>query len=313
MSRVCLIVDEMHESIFALLAEAGWEVDYQPKITREEIRAILNKYDGLIIRSKTKVNEELVKGVSRLRFVGRAGAGLDNVDTQYLQSRNIKVLHAAEGNRTAVGEHTVGLLLALLRNIVSADQQVRNFSWLREQNRGMELSEKTVAIIGYGNMGQAFAKCISGFGCKVLAFDKYKTGFSDAYVSEASMNDIVEHADIVSLHVPLTPETQGMVNMVFLKKFKKKIVLLNTARGEIVPLHILAEAIQLKLIRGAALDVLENEKLETLSADQQKAFNYLSTQTNVIFTPHIAGWTFESHEKINVALAMKIKQLDNPL
>jgi D-3-phosphoglycerate dehydrogenase len=221
----------------------------------------------------------------------------------------IAVLHASEGNRDAVVEYTAGALLSLMRNIPRADSEVRNRVWEREGNRGEELMGKTVGIIGYGNMGQSFAKRISGFGCNVLAYDKYKTGYGDLYAKEVSMDMLFAEADILSLHIPLTPETRKMVDLSYLHRFKKKIILVNTARGEIVSLTDLAEAMQGNLVRGAVLDVLENEKLNTFSPAQKLAFDTLAEKTNVIFTPHIAGWTFESHVKINVALIQKIEAL----
>jgi D-3-phosphoglycerate dehydrogenase len=311
--RRCLVIDPMHESLFPMLEETGWEVAYHPKSTREEIKQMLPGFDGLIVRSKTNIDEDLLGDHPTIRFVGRAGAGLDNVDLPYLAARNIAVVHAAEGNRDAVGEYTVGALLALMRNIPRADAQVRNNEWLREVNRGEELMGKTVGIIGYGNMGQAFARKLIGFECKVLAFDKYKSGFSDAYCQEATMDEIFRSADILSLHVPLTAETRRMITPAYISQFAKPLILVNTARGELTSLPALADLLHKRVIRGAVLDVLENEKLDLLTPEQQTAFSFLTRQSNVIFTPHIAGWTFESHIKINVALVQKIKTLSSSL
>ena len=310
MSRKCLVVDPMHESLHSMLHAAGWEVDYHPAITRNEIRERHSGYQGMIIRSKTVVDRDLLGDNPTLRFIGRAGAGIDNLDLDFLQKKNIHVLHAAEGNRDAVGEFTVGILLSLLRNVPRAHQEVINGIWLRESNRGAEIMDKTISIIGFGNMGQAFAKRLSGFGCKILVYDKYKHGFTNELWKEADMREIFEHTDILSLHIPLTHETRGMVNTHYLSHFKKKIILLNTARGEIVPLSDLAESFSMGFVRGAALDVLENEKLNELTHVQREGFRNLISGGNVIFTPHIAGWTFESHIKINVALVEKIKSLD---
>lgn len=306
---VCLIIDSMHESLFGMLKEIGWDADYKPSITRDEIKKIHRGYDGLIVRSKTIIDGDLLGENPTVKFIGRAGAGLDNLDLEYLEGKKIHVLHASEGNRDAVGEYTVGALLSLLRNLPKSDQQVRQKIWDREGNRGEEIMDKTIGIIGYGNMGQSFAKRISGFGCNVLAYDKYKTNYSDQYAREVSMEKIFEEADILSLHIPLTAETRAMVNLEYLNRFKKKIILVNTARGEIVSITHLVEALKIKQVRGVALDVLENEKLDKLNALQQEAFDYICKQTNVILTPHIAGWTFESHVKINVALVTKIKTL----
>jgi D-3-phosphoglycerate dehydrogenase len=305
----CLIIDPMHDSLFAMLKDIGWETDYQPNITREEVRQRHNGYQGLIVRSKTTIDRDLLGANPSLKFIGRAGAGLDNLDLPYLLEKNIQVLHASEGNRDAVGEHAVGLLLGLLRNIVKADHEVKNFVWEREANRGLEIMDKTVGIIGYGNTGRAFAQRLSGFGCNVLAYDKYKANFSDAFCKEAELENILNEADILSLHIPLTGETRMLVDINYLKRFKKPIILINTARGEIVSLAAVVKAINEGFIRGAALDVIENEKLDRLTAEQREAFNSLREKSNVIFTPHIAGWTFESHVKINVALVQKISAL----
>ncbi|HTJ49039.1 MAG TPA: NAD(P)-dependent oxidoreductase [Cyclobacteriaceae bacterium] len=306
----CIIVDPMHDSLFAMLDEIGWEADYFPSITRDEIKEKHHGYDGLIVRSKTTIDRDLLGENPTVKFIGRAGAGIDNLDQDYLVEKKIAILPAAEGNRDAVGEHTVGMLLALLRHIPKGDDEVKMNVWDREGNRGVEIMGKTVGIIGYGNMGQAFAKRLSGFSCKVLAYDKYKSGFSDAFCEEVQMDRIFNEADIVSLHLPLTDETKMMVNLEYLNRYKKRIIILNTARGEILSLTDLAEAIEQRKVSGAALDVLENEKINKLTPEQTKAMHYLRDKPNVIFTPHIAGWTFESHVKINVALVEKIKQLD---
>ncbi len=309
MLKKVLVIDPMHESLRAMLEPLGWEVDYHPALTRNEIRDKHIGYLGLIVRSKTTIDQDLLGDHPTIRFVGRAGAGLDNVDLQYLAKKNIHVIHAAEGNRDAVGEFTVGILLALLRNIPRAHQEVINGIWLRESNRGEEIMSKTVGIVGFGNMGRAFAHRLMGFGCKILAYDKYKHGFTNEFCQEADMERLYAETDILSLHIPLTDETRGMVNAGYLSRFKKKIILLNTSRGEIVPLSELAESFDMGLLRGAALDVLENEKLNELTDIQREGFRNLVVGGNVIFTPHIAGWTFESHIKINVALVEKIKSL----
>lgn len=305
----CLIIDNMHESLFPMLNEIGVECIYKPTLTRDQIREAALEADGLIVRSKTKVDADLLGSSPRIKFVGRAGAGLDNLDLDFLQSKNIQVVHAAEGNRDAVAEHTIGLLISLLRHIPKANQEVRQGVWLREENRGEEIMEKTVGIIGYGNMGQAFAKRLSGFGCKVLAYDKYKLNYSDSFSEEASMTRIFDEVDILSLHIPLTSETKALVNESYLNQFKKNIMLLNTSRGEIVLQKDLLKALEKGIVKGAALDVLENEKISELSVEEQSILDSLKNYPNVIFTPHIAGWTFESHVKINVALVNKISAL----
>ena len=305
----CLVVDPMHQSLFTMLQPLGWQVDYHPNMTRADIREKHMGYQGMIIRSKTVVDRDLLGEEPTVRFIGRAGAGLDNLDLDFLASKNIAVIHAAEGNRDAVGEFSIGILLSLMRNIPRAHQEVINGIWLRESNRGSEIMGRTVSIIGFGNMGEAFARRLSGFGCKILVYDKYKRGLTTDLWEEADMQRIFSETDILSLHTPLTDETRSMVNTTYLSKFKKKIILINTARGEIVPLADLAESFSMGFVRAAALDVLENEKLNELTPVQREGFRNLVSGGNVIFTPHIAGWTVESHIKINVALVEKIKTL----
>lgn len=309
LSRQCLIIDPMHPSIFAMLQKIGWRgVDVSEKHI-EEVRKLLKNYEGLFVRTRTRVDKSLLGDAPMVKFVARAGAGLDNIDLDFLQQHGIQVLHASEGNRDAVSEYTVGALLSLLRNIPKADAEVRNSIWLREENRGEELMGKTIGLIGYGNMGQAFAKRLTGFQCTVLAYDKYKTHFSDNYANESTLQELFEKCDILSLHIPLTLETRDMVTESFLQQFVKPIVFINTSRGEMVRLSVLAWAVQSGKIRGTVLDVLENEQLATLLPNQQEAFNYLRARSNVLFTPHIAGWTYESHVKINEVLVQKLKTM----
>jgi D-3-phosphoglycerate dehydrogenase / 2-oxoglutarate reductase len=303
-----LIADEMHPSLLEMLQEQGWSSSYQPAISRTDLLRQLPAYDGLIIRSKTPVDEELLAPAPNLRFIARAGAGLDTIDLRYVQSRTIQLFHAGEGNRDAVAEHTVGMLLGLFNNILRADRQVRQGTWDREGNRGVELMGKTVGIIGYGNNGSATARRLSGFGCRVLAYDKYLTGYGDAFATEARLEQIVQEADILSLHVPLTEETRQWINDDFIEKFEKPFFLINVARGEIVSLEAVVRGLQSGKIRGACLDVLENEKLGTLTTSQQAAFDYLRTSDHVVLTPHVAGWSHESYVRINEVLVRQIRE-----
>ena len=310
--RKCLIVDRMHECIIPLLEEAQYQVHYRPGMTREEILEAIAEYEGLIVRSKLAVDQELIDRATSLHFVGRAGAGLDQLDTEALAVRNIAVVNAPEGNRDALAEHMVGMLLGLLNKIYQADQQVRAGVWDREANRGVELMGKTVGIIGYGYMGQAFAQRLSGFGTKVLAYDKYRQAYGDAYATEASMGELHEQADVISFHVPLTEETRNMVDDRYLNQFQKDVILLNSARGKISSFKTLVEALERGKLRGAALDVLENEQLATLSEQQRHYFAKLCQSDRVLLTPHVAGWTYESYEKISRVLAKKVASLNRP-
>lgn len=303
----CLIIDQMHLSIIPMLEELGFTVTYQPDVKAAEVKNLLTDYDGLIVRSKLRITEDLLTGNSRLRFVARAGAGVDNVDEAALEKFNIKLLNAPEGNRDAVGEHTVGMLLALLRHIAKADQEVRRYEWYREANRGEEIMGKTVGIIGYGNMGRSFAKRLSSFNCQVLAYDLDNTILPDDYATLSSLEQLKAEADVISFHIPYTPANRYLADETFLNSFRKNIWLLNSSRGEIVELKGLVQALKSGKVKGAALDVLENEKFATLSPEQKNSFEYLIGASNVILSPHIAGWTYESYVKINEVLAQKIK------
>ena len=311
-----LIVDLMHESILGLLGKYGFEVTYAPKITREEIIDQIASYEGIIIRSKTPLDRELLERATRLQFIGRAGAGLDQLDLDYLEERGVALFHAAKGNRDAVAEHAIGGILALFNHLNQADTQVRKGIWDREGNRGVELKEKTVGIFGFGNMGKAFSKRLKGFGVNVLAYDKYKKDFGKKGVQEVSWETLKKEVDVLSIHVPLTAETRDFFTLEELKSFAKPFWLINTARGEVVRMETLNQALDLGILKGLVLDVLENEKFESFSSDQKLQFELLANRKNVLFTPHVAGWTVESYQKINEVLVKQIlqtfgKQLNN--
>ena len=303
-----LIVDLMHESILGLLGKYGFEVTYAPKITREEIIDQIASYEGIIIRSKTPLDRALLERATRLQFIGRAGAGLDQLDLDYLEERGVALFHAAKGNRDAVAEHAIGGILALFNHLNQADTQVRKGIWDREGNRGVELKEKTVGIFGFGNMGKAFSKRLKGFGVNVLAYDKYKKDFGKKGVQEVSWETLKKEADVLSIHVPLTAETRDFFTLEELKSFAKPFWLINTARGEVVRMETLNQALDLGILKGLVLDVLENEKFESFSSDQKLQFELLANRKNVLFTPHVAGWTVESYQKINEVLVKQILQ-----
>ena len=304
-----LIADEMHPSLFTRLDSAGYAYDYQPAIGRDELLATLAPYAGLIIRSKTRVDEELLNRATHLRFVGRAGAGLDLIDLEAAERRGIAVFHAGEGNRDAVAEQTVGMLLALLANILKADREVRQGIWDREGNRGYELGSLTVGLIGYGNNGHATAQRLIGFGCRVLAYDKFLTNYGDIFAEEATLPQLMTETDVISLHVPLTDDTRMLVNDTFISQMAKPFYLVNIARGEIVSLAAVVRGLENGKVRGACLDVLENEKLATLTPNQKTAFDYLLQSARTVLTPHVAGWTHESYARINEVL---VRQLPRP-
>ncbi len=305
----CLIIDDFHPSIIELLEGIGVQSDYHPDIKRSEILECLSDYDGMLVRSKTKIDAEILDQGPKLKFIGRAGAGLDQIDVEEVEKRGIPLLNAPEGNRDAVGEHAVGMLLCLLNFMGKADKEIREKIWDREGNRGFELSERTVGIIGYGNMGQAFAKRAKPFGCRVLAYDKYRENYGDEFAEQASLEDLFEQCDVLSIHIPLTEETDGWLDYEFFKRFKKPIWFVNTARGRHCKLEDLMRALDEKQVLSAGLDVIENEKLHTFSPEQEKTFEKLTQRRDVILTPHVGGWSFESHVKINEVLVEKIKAL----
>lgn len=306
-----LVVDVMHESLAPLLVELGFDVDIFSELDYQGASAIIGNYEGLIIRSKFFVDETFLNNAPKLQFIGRAGAGLDLIDLEVCEKRNVAVFAANEANRVAVAEHLMGMVLSLLNRIVTANAEVKNNIWLREENRGEELAGKTVGIIGFGHNGSESAKRFAAFGCRVLAYDKYKVGFGEDWVEECSLDKIFDQADIVSLHIPLTKESRGLANADFFSRFSKDIYFCNVARGEIMIQSDLIQALVNGKVKGACLDVLENEKLKTLNEKQQVEFDFLKKHPRVLITPHVGGWTFESYEKINLVLRDRIKSFLN--
>ena len=305
----CLVIDEMHESITELFQKVGVVVDYRPEITKEEIITQISKYEGIVIRSKMVIDSFFLDKAINLKFIARAGAGLDQIEVDEVNKRGIHLVNAPEGNRDALAEHALGMLLGLLNNIYKSDHEIRSHIWNREGNRGYELSGKRVGLLGYGYMAGAFAKRLKAIGCTVLAYDKYKSDFSDEYVQEVTMERIFEESDVFSVHVPLTEETLWLIDGDYIKKFKKPIWLLNTARRKILKLQDLVPLLENNKVLGAALDVLENEKIQSFTEGEKQLFGKLTKKNNVILTPHVAGWSHESYYKINEVLAKKIAEI----
>lgn len=297
-----LIVDVVHPSMAEGLTKLGFEVETRTELTLPEFAAILPSFDGLIIRSKFKITADLLENTS-LSFIARAGAGLDLLDIEACEARGIAVYAANEGNSDAVAEHVIGQILSLAHKLHTSDTEVRHGLWEREGNRGFEIKGKTIGIIGYGNMGRAVATRLTAFGLKILAYDKYAP--STDY--PATMEQIFEAADILSLHIPLTSETQGLISTEYLDSFKKPILFINSSRGPISPLEPLLHGLRSGKIKGLALDVLPNEKLSTWSPVEKELFTEISAHPATIFSPHVAGWTTESYVKINEVLLDKIK------
>ena len=301
-----LIVNDLHTSLIDELTTQGFQVDYQPDITKEEIMESIKHYHGLVIRSKVYIDEAFVKAAPNLEFIGRAGAGIDNIDEKAVSAAGIEVFNAPEGNRDAVGEHALGMLLMLLNNLYKGHKEIGQRVWDREGNRGVELGSLTVGIFGYGNTGSAFARKLSGFGCRIIAFDKYKNKIKEPYVESVTLEDFFAESDVVSIHVPLTSETGYVINKRFFDSFKKPVYVVNTSRGKVLSLSDLLAAFEEKKILGACLDVLENEKIAQLTAEEKVVIEGLRATDRVLFSPHVAGWTVESYRKISEVLSEKI-------
>ena len=303
------LLDDFHEIIESTLIDWGCEVIDGKDWKISDFKKNSKILDGLIIRSRIPLDEPLLKYAKKLKFIARPGAGLENIDLSYCKKNNIKVFRSPEGNRDAVAEHTIAMILMLINNIRTSDLQIRNGIWERESNRGNELKGKTFAIIGYGYMGKALSKRLSGFDLNVIAYDKYLTNYGGQLAKEVVLSEVFETADFVSLHTPLSEETIGMVNELFINRFKKPFYLINTARGQSVVLKDLVSAIKNKKILGACLDVLELESssFENFDFSADKNFLSLAKMDNVIFTSHIAGWTQESKIKMASVILEKIE------
>ena len=305
-----LHLDTNHPLLINQLNNLGFINDEDYTSSKLEIEEKIHLYDGLIIRSRFSIDTTFLDKATNLQFIGRVGAGLENINCIYAESKNITLIAAPEGNRNAVGEHCLGMLLSLFNKLNKADREVRNGQWLREENRGVELDGKTVGLIGYGNMGQSFAKKLRGFDVKVLCYD-LKSNISDNNCKQVSLAELQEKTDILSIHTPQTALTKNSVNTDFINKFKKNFWLINTARGTSVNTNALVEALKSGKILGAGLDVLEYEKssFENLFSDDKMpgAFQYLIKSNKTILSPHIAGWTIESNEKLAQTIVDKIK------
>jgi D-3-phosphoglycerate dehydrogenase len=307
-----LHIDSNHPLLWEQLQQAGFINHADFESSKQEIEAKIQDYQGIVIRSRFKIDKQFLDKATNLQFIARVGAGLESIDCDYATSKNIALIAAPEGNCNAVAEHTLGMILSLFNKLNIADSEIRSGEWNREKNRGYELDGKTVGIIGYGNMGKYFAKKLRGFDVEVLCYD-IKDNVGDANAKQVSLHELQQKTDVLSLHIPWTPETDKMVNSDFINAFAKDIWIINTSRGKNIVTADLVTAMQSGKVVGAGLDVLEYEKLsfETLFQDKNtpEAFQYLLDGRKVILTPHIAGWTYESHERLAQVIVDKIKAL----
>jgi len=301
-----IITAKAHQLLIDKLTQKGFEVIYAPVISYEELYNSLEGVEGLVVTTRIRIDEKLIDKAKDLKWIGRLGSGTELINIEYAESKGIKCISSPEGNRNAVAEHTLGMLLSLLNKIHSAQKELKEGKWLREENRGVELSGKTVGIIGFGNTGSAFAKLLQPFDVTVLAYDKYKFGFSKDYIKEASLEHVCRYTDIISFHVPLTDETHHLANDQFFRSLKQKPWILNTSRGSIINTNDLQIALTGGLISGAGLDVLENEKLSSFNDREKELFNWLLDQPNVIITPHTAGYSHEAFLKMSEVLLQKL-------
>jgi D-3-phosphoglycerate dehydrogenase len=305
-----IFVDSVHQILWERLIKMNWECHDKTHLNANDISPLLDQYEGIVIRSKIKLTAEILSKCRNLKFIARAGSGLENIDLDFCSKNNIHVFSSPEGNRDAVAEHAMGMLLMLNNHLKRVDQQVREGVWIRAENRGFELKGKTIALMGYGVMANAFAQRLKGFDVTVLAYDKFKTNFSDEFAKEATLEEIYAKADILSIHTNYHTDNKYLVNHQFIQSFKKAFILINTARGFNVNTTDLVNGLKSKKIIGACLDVLEYESVsfETVpDIESSEALRYLGKAENVIFSPHIAGWTYESHFKLSNVLADKIE------
>lgn len=301
-----IITGKAHPVLAEKLSAAGYAAEYRPAITREELVYELPGTEGIVLTTRISIDADIINQAPDLKWIGRLGSGMELIDTAYAATKNILCVSSPEGNRNAVAEHALGLLLNLMNNMTTAQQEVKSGIWKRDENRGTELSGKTVGLVGFGNTGSSFAALLKPFGVTVLAYDKYKFGFGGEYIKEASLEQICRYAQVISFHVPLTEETFHMGDYPFFRSLEQKPWVLNTSRGTVIHQADLLRALEEKLIAGAGLDVLENEDPASLTGTEAVIFKGLLTKPNVMITPHIAGYSHEAFYKMAIVLLEKL-------
>jgi D-3-phosphoglycerate dehydrogenase len=304
-----IITAPVHPVFIETLEQKGFTYRYVPACNYEELRNLIHEANGLVVSTNITIDKTLIDIGKSLKWIARLGSGMEHIDVAYAQTKSIVCVSSPEGNSNAVAEHALGLLIALMRNIHKSAQEVKSHLWIREENRGQEISGKTIGIIGYGNTGSRFAKLLSSFDARILVYDKYKTDIKDAYVAEADLPTLLETSDIISFHVPLNEETRYMANSSFFANLHQQPILINTSRGGVIDTNALIEALTQKRISGAVLDVLENERPSTFSVKEREQYNFLTHQSNVIITPHIAGYSQQSWYKLSQILLEKLQIL----